>query len=88
MFQEVVTSSPGRIWLLGTSLGGVETHTVGRAGTVSTGTSSFNFVFDRYLFSNLPEKERVVLSGIASCRVAADVMLPSRVKTRNGLKVV
>lgn len=88
MFQEVVTSSPGRIWLLGTSLGGVETHTVGRAGTFSTGTSSFNFVFDRYLFSNLPEKERVVLSGIASCRVAADVMLPSRVETRNELKVV
>jgi hypothetical protein len=48
---------------------------VGRAGTGSLCSSSFNFVLDRYLFKSLPENERVDLSGMAKCRVACDVVI-------------
>jgi hypothetical protein len=48
---------------------------MGRAGTGSLCSSSFNFVLDRYLFKSLPENERVDLSGMAKCRVAGDVVM-------------
>ena len=62
---------------------------MGRAGTGSFCSSSFNFVLDRYLFKSLPENERVDLSGIAVCRVAGEV-IKGRVVLLSGneLKVV
>jgi hypothetical protein len=62
---------------------------VGRAGTGSLCSSSFNFVLDRYLFKSLPENERVDLSGMTMCRVAGDdVSCRVVASSRNELKVV